>query len=193
MAAHRPRKVQGTCHLAGVPVPSPGSLSPTSPKPWLLPVQDFIPTLHVKPEVRKGNRDRAVFPCDEVPGSVICHFLPFLSVLPAPLTLLIPGEFGSSQKGKLGEELGSPGWDTLTWFAYSFWSGQRPNPRWLAPVQTLAYIQWRHSTCEEDRRCTELVTALLPGHCCSSLKVYREEGPVAVTLQRKAYPVSSPA
>lgn len=78
---------------AGVPRAAPGSPPDTPhPQPGLLPVQDFIPTFHVKPEVRKGNWDRLVLPSNEVPGSVICHFLPFLSVLPAPLTLLIPGE-----------------------------------------------------------------------------------------------------
>lgn len=72
------------------------SVSPhTAPLAGLLPVQDFIPTLHVEPEVRKGNGDGTVFPSNEVPGSVICHFLPLFSVLPAPLTLLIPGRVGA--------------------------------------------------------------------------------------------------
>lgn len=86
----------------GVPRAAPGS-PPThrTPKPGLLPVQDFIPALHIKPEVRKGNRDRLVFPSNEIPGSVICHFLPFLSVLPAPLALLIPEKLGGSQAWEL--------------------------------------------------------------------------------------------
>ena len=36
----------------------------------------------------------------------------------------------------------------LTWCACWSWSGRRPSPRWLAPGRTLAYIQWRRSTCK---------------------------------------------
>lgn len=103
----RPARARsGRCHplecLEQCLLPTP------HPKPGLLPVQDFIPTLHVEPEVRKGNRDGTVFPSNEVPGSVICHFLPLLSVLPAPLTLLIPGKVGavSTRSSRRGE----PGW-----------------------------------------------------------------------------------
>lgn len=124
--------------------------APSPHKPGLLPVQDFIPALHIKPEVRKCNRDRLVLPSNEVPGSVICHFLPFLSVLPAPLALLIPEKLGAVRTGNSGRVKWASGRDApqgvLTWFACWFWSGRRPNPRWLAPVQTLAYIQWRRLT-----------------------------------------------
>lgn len=91
----RPREAWWVHHLVS-------SLS-TQVKPQFLPVQDFIPALHIKPEVRKGNWDGIVFPSNEVPGSVISHFLPFLSVLPAPFTLLIPEELGQSGQGTLEE------------------------------------------------------------------------------------------
>lgn len=81
----------------------------TAPLAGPLPVQDFIPTLHVEPEVREGNGDGTVFPSNEVPGSVICHFLPLFSVLPAPLTLLIPGRVGGSQDQELREGRASLG------------------------------------------------------------------------------------
>lgn len=41
--------------------------------------------------MREGDRHRSVFPCNEVPGSVVRHLLALLSVLPAPLALLVPG------------------------------------------------------------------------------------------------------
>lgn len=44
----------------------------------------------------EGNGDGTVFPSNEVPGAVVGHFLPLFSVLPAPLTLLIPGDVGQS-------------------------------------------------------------------------------------------------
>lgn len=143
-ACHRPRRACWISPLAGVPPPP----APT-PRPGPLPVQDFIPALHVKPEVRKGYGNRTVFPSDEVPGSVIRHFLAFLSVLPAPLTLLIPGRrgWGAVRTGALERRASLPAREgVLTWSAYWSWSGRRPNPRWPAPGQTLAYIQWRHLT-----------------------------------------------
>jgi hypothetical protein len=88
----------GLCHLVSSPLPHC--------QPQCLPVQDFIPALHIKPEVRKGNWDGTVFPSNEVPGSVIGHFLPFFSVLPAPLTLLIPGELGQSGQGPWRKAIG---------------------------------------------------------------------------------------
>lgn len=81
------------------------------PKLGLLPVQNFIPALHVKPEMRKGNGDGTVFPSNEVPGSVICHFFPFLSVLPAPLALLVPGRLGRGQDQGLWESRAAWGRD----------------------------------------------------------------------------------
>ena len=80
-------------HVASASSPVP------TPAPWPLPVQDFIPALHVKPEVREGDGHRSVFPSDEVPGSVIRHLLALLSVLPAPLALLVPGRQRPSGQG----------------------------------------------------------------------------------------------
>lgn len=108
---HRTVPRRGSCSR-GACCPDPEWLSvgsttwsppSTQVKPQFLPVQDFIPALHIKPEVRKGNWDGTVFPSNEVPGSVISHFLPFLSVLPAPFTLLIPKELGQSGQGTLEE------------------------------------------------------------------------------------------
>lgn len=99
-----PRPRTRTLHSAAWSASSPSA----TPRPGLLPVQDFISTLHVKPEVRKGHRDGTVFPSDEVPGSVICHLLAFLSVLPAPLALLIPGRRGPSGQGPRRGQPGSP-------------------------------------------------------------------------------------
>ena len=70
-----------------------------TPAPRPLPVQDFITALHVKPEVREGDGHRSVFPRDEVPGSVVRHLLALLSVLPAPLALLVPGRQRQSGQG----------------------------------------------------------------------------------------------
>lgn len=136
-----PEGANGLCHLVFSPLPHC--------KPQFLPVQDFIPALHIKSEVRKGNWDRTVFPSNEVPGSVVSHLLSFFSVLPAPLTLLIPGELEQSGQGPWTKAIGyraALGRAMLTSSAYWFWSVRRPNPQWLAPIQTLAYIQWRYST-----------------------------------------------
>lgn len=107
----RQRRTAQWTVTTGVPgAGSPPRTTPQAPKPGLLPVQHFIPTLHVEPEVGKGNGDGTVFPSNEVPGSVIGHFLPLFSVLPAPLTLLIPGRVGRSGPGARGGEsqLGEP-------------------------------------------------------------------------------------
>lgn len=58
------------------------SLSHLALHPHLVAVQDPIPAKRVRPEVRKSV---------EVTGSHIRHFLAFLSVLLAPLVLLIHG------------------------------------------------------------------------------------------------------
>lgn len=99
-AAHRPRLARWAPPPAECLQQRPRVLPTASPELGRLPVQDFIPALHVKPEVRKGNRNRTAFPSNEVPGSVIRHFLPFLSVLPAPFALLVPGKRGGSQGGE---------------------------------------------------------------------------------------------
>lgn len=67
------------------------SLNQWEQKTEHLPIQYFIPIIHVKPEVREGHGFlSSLVQCHQVPSSILCHFINFLTLMPTLITLHIP-------------------------------------------------------------------------------------------------------